>query len=326
MKTISVGTAKSTGPGIVKGTLRVGSHPDGDPVEIPVIIARGETDGPVLWMHGCVHGDEYCGTFIIHELMRSLDPKKIKGTVVALPILNLTAFLKNQRMSPYEAFGGGDLNRCFPGKVDGSVTEQMAYAIYTPLKEYADYLIDFHTAFTPDTRWQLFSKRDGKVGEMAEKMARAFGFDSTLPAPADILQGAAMQVAANDGIPCLIVESGGMGAGFDRATLEDGAERLRNVMRALGLMDGAVTDYGPLTYFSNFAWVSTTGGGLYEPLVKCGDRIEKGQVLGTYFNTFGEKIGEAKATHGGVALAIHPGPTMPQGATLIHIGLDPRKV
>jgi predicted deacylase len=229
-------------------------------------------------------------------------------------------------MSPFEAFGGGDLNRCFPGKADGSVTEQMAYAIYEPLKQYADYLIDFHTAFTPDTRWQLYSNRDGEVGRKAETMARAFGFKSTLPAPGDILKGSAMQTAADDGIPCLIVEAGGMGAGFEQSTLEDAAGRLMNVMRALKMLDGEVKDHGPLTYFSNFAWVSAVRGGLYEPDVRCGDRIEKGQVLGTYYNNFGEKIGEATASHGGVALAIHPGPLMPQGATLIHIGLDPREV
>ncbi len=211
MKTIEVGTAVSNEPGRVRGKLDIGALPDGTPVEIPVEIVRGEVDGPVVWLHGCVHGNEYCGTYIIHALMRSLDPKTLKGAVVALPVLNLTAFLKNQRMSPFEQFGGGDLNRCFPGRADGSVTEQIAYSIYGPLKEHADYLIDFHTAFTTDTRWALFSAPGGDVSAKAETMARAFGYRDVLPSPADLLVGSAMTTAAKDGIPTLIVEAGGIG-------------------------------------------------------------------------------------------------------------------
>src|ERR1043166_7041339 len=114
MERIKIGTAISAGPGIAKGSLKVGDKPDGRPVAIPVIIARGGAgDGPTLWLHGCVHGNEYCGAFIIHELMRARKPERLSGTVVALPILNLTAFRRKQRMSPFEGFTGGDLNRCF---------------------------------------------------------------------------------------------------------------------------------------------------------------------------------------------------------------------
>jgi predicted deacylase len=175
MKKIVVGSAVSQEAGLSKGTLNVGALPDGSPVDIPVMILRGEREGPVLWMHGCVHGNEYCGTYTIHALLRSLDPAALKGTVIALPVLNLTAFQKNQRMSPFEGFGGGDLNRCFPGRANGSVTEQIAYAVYRPLKEHADLFVDFHTAFTPDTRWALYTDYGGEVSAKAEKMARACG-------------------------------------------------------------------------------------------------------------------------------------------------------
>lgn len=324
MKEIRVGTAVSTAPGRADGTLNIGALPDGSPVDIPVIIIRGQDEGPVLWLHGCVHGDEYCGTYIIHGLVRSLRPEMVSGTVVALPALNLTAFRKNQRMSPFEGFGGGDLNRCFPGRVDGSVTEQMGYAIYHPLKQYANYLIDFHTAFTPDTRWALFTAYGGEVTEKAERMARAFGYRDTLPAPPDLLVGSAMNTAGRDGIPTLIVEAGGVGPNFSHATVADAVERLHNVMRALEMLGGKLVDHGPMTFFSNFAWVCATKAGLYQRLVKCGEEIAAGQTIGRYFDVFGEPAGEAKAPKAGVVLATHPGPVMARGETLIHIGLDPR--
>ncbi len=325
MKTIEVGTAVSDKPGRVRGKLDIGALPDGTPVEIPVEIVRGAEDGPVLWLHGCVHGNEYCGTYIIHALMRSLKPETLKGTVVALPVLNLTAFLKNQRMSPFEMFGGGDLNRCFPGRADGSVTEQIAYAIYTPLKKYATHLIDFHTAFTPDTRWMLYSAPGGEVSQKAETMARACGYRDTLPSPSDLLVGSAMTTAAKDGIPTLIVEAGGIGPAFDMATVEDAAGRLQNVLRALGMLDGAVTEYGPFNYFTTFAWCCATTAGLYERTVKSGDTVTKGQSIGHYFDLYGNPAGEATAPDSGVVLAIHPGPLMARGETLIHIGINPRK-
>jgi len=326
MEQIEIGTAISDGPGITKGHLKVGDLPDGRAVRIPVLIARGEAQGPTLWLHGCVHGNEYCGTFIIHELFRRLDVGTLSGTVVALPVLNITAFRSKQRMSPFEGYGGGDLNRCFPGKADGTLTEQIAHAVYGHLKTHADFLIDFHTAMTDDTRWALFADAGGEVGRKAEGMAQAFGFKSTLPAPMDILAGSAMMTAAKDGIPSYIVEAGGKGPAFTTELVQEGAERLSNVLRHLAMLPGEVTDYGPLTYFSNFAWVLARRGGLFQRSVACGDRIEEGTVLGQYYDRYGNADGEAHSPHAGVVLAIHPGPLMANGETLVHIGLDPREV
>lgn len=326
MKEIKVGTAVSSGAGATRGTLKIGDLPDGAPVDIPVVIVNGAGAGPTLWLHGCVHGNEYCGTYIIHECLRSLDPDAMSGAVVALPILNITAFRQERRISPYEGYGGGDLNRCFPGDPTGTLTQQMAHAIYGPLKQYADYLIDFHTAITADTTWALFANADGETGRKAEGIARAFGFNSTLPAPMNILAGSAMMTAAGDGIPGFIVERGGKGAGFTPEAVKDGAERLRNVLRHVGILEGEVTDYGPLTYFSNFHWVHAPRGGLFQSDVKCGDRISEGQVIGRYYTVYGDPDGEAVAPSGGVVLAIHAGPIMANGETLIHIGLDPREV
>jgi uncharacterized protein len=326
MDTIEIGTAQSKGPGVAKGRLKTGDLPDGRPIEIPVIIVRGATDGPTLWLHGCVHGAEYCGAFVLHELVRSLDPQALKGTVVALPILNLTAFQKKQRMSPFEGYNGGDLNRNFPGNATGTLTQQIAHAIYTELRQHADYLIDMHTAMTEDVRWALFANAAGEVGKKGEGMARAFGFRSTLPAPMDILAGSSMMAAAKDGIPAFIIEAGGKGPAFTDDTVRDTAERLRNVMRHLSMLEGPVTDYGKQWHFSNFAWVHSTRGGLFQRSVKCGDRVDKGMAIGQYFDLHGHPTGQAHAPESGIVLAIHPGPLMSSGETLIHIGLDPREV
>lgn len=321
---LSIGSARSSGPGRVTGRLPIGSAPDGAPVEAPVIIVQGAADGPVLWLHGCVHGNEYCGTYIIHEFTRGLDPVALKGTVVALPVVNPPAFQFNRRTNPLDIFNDVDMNRQFPGNPNGVATQQMAAVIYRELKRHAKVLVDFHTAITHDVRWALFPKMDGEIGKTSAKIARAFGYRDTLPAPDNILAGSAMMTAAKDGIASLIVECGGKHRAFTDESVSDAAERLRNVARALGMLDGEVTDYGPMNHLSNFEWVTATQGGLFQKEVSCGDRIEEGQVIGRYFDVWGNPSGEAKAPKPGIVLAINNGPLLGPGETLIHIGLDPR--
>ena len=329
MKEITIGSAVSSTPGVTNGWLKTGELPDSSPLRIPVVIVRGASEGPTLWLHGCVHGNEYCGAFVIHEALRTVDPEQLSGTVVALPVLNLTAFQRQQRMSPFEGYGGGDLNRCFPGSPDGSMTSQMAHAIYAGLGKYANFMIDFHGAYTFETRWSLFPDMAGHVAERGEGMARAWGF-TALPTDPNIfdgmLSGSSMMCAARDGIPSLIVEIGGMGSAFDAPLVKDGAERMRNVMRYLGMLPGEVTNHSPQTFLADYVWIYASRGGLFMPAVKCQDRIQVGDVIGHFYDTYGDMVEEATTSYAGEVLAMNGGPLMPKGDTLIHIGLEPREV
>ena len=96
------------------------------------------------------------------------------------------------------------------------------------------------------------------------------------------------------------------------------------MLRHLGLLPEPVADYGPLTFFSNFAWVNATRGGLFRPAVKCGARVRQGDVVGRYYDVFGDLVEEAKCPFSGIVLAIGGGPVMPAGEILIHVGLDPQ--
>lgn len=323
---ITVGTAISTGPGRTTGYLRIGDAPDGSPLDSPVVILQGESDGKVMWMHGCVHGHEFCGTYIIHETLRSIDPKTLKGTIVALPMLNISASQHRQRMSPFEYYHGGDMNRNFPGDPNGTLTQQMAHVVYRELKANADILIDFHTASTPDVRWALYPAVGGEVEATSAKLARAFGYRDTLPAKPPLLTGSAMMTAAKDGIAVYLVECGGKIGAFTHDAVLDGAERLRNAMRAVGILEGPVTDYGKMYNFSTFAWITVARGGLFQRAVKCGDRLEKGTVLGHFYDVYGNELEPALSPQPGIVLAINPGPATSSGDTLVHIGLDPVEV
>jgi len=324
MRDIEVGTAHSHGPGVTKGMLQIGYLPEGYPMEIPVIILQGAQDGPVMWMHGCVHGNEYCGAYSIHQFIRALDPAELRGTVVALPVLNITGFQRQQRMSPFEGYNGGDLNRHFPGNPAGTLTDQMAHHIWQVFRKYADVHVDMHTAMTPDTRWALFAPAEGPAGVRAEAMARAFGYENMLPTPLSILGGSSLVEGAKAGIPGLIVEAGGLGPSFSMETVADVAERLRNVLRALDMLPGATQQHAPATFFSDFAWITATRGGLFKRAVQCGQRISKGEIVARFYDVFGELVEETPSPESGVVLATGAGPLMPPGEIVVHIGLNPR--
>ncbi|MBM3567388.1 MAG: peptidase M14 [Alphaproteobacteria bacterium] len=321
-----LGDARAKPGSKASGWLRLGDLPDGQPLAIPVHLVNGAKPGPCLWVQACIHGDEYCGAFTVNALVERLDPKALAGRVIALPALNITAFQAGRRTSPFEMHGTGDLNRCFPGNAEGTITEQMGHGIFTALKAHADYLIDYHTGGVKETRWTLYADLPGKVGEAGAGLARAYGFKVVLPTPPTTLGASAFINAAKQGIPSLIVESGGFGPAFDSHLVEDGAERLCNVARHLGMLAGKVKDFGRQTFISDFAWINGTTGGLFRPTVKGGERIAKGQVIGRFTDLYGALIEEAKAPAAGIVLTTHPGPMMATGDTLIQIGLNPKEV
>ena len=325
MSELKVGSASINQTGRANGWLKVGEMPHGQPMEVPVMLVKGGKPGPTLWLHAAIHGNEYAGTYIIHEFVRRLEPAKLKGNIVAVPALNITAYQSGVRGSPFDIYGGSDMNRVFPGKIDGTLTEQMAYHVFAEVKRVANALVDFHTAWSGDTRWSLFTKAGGEVGARAEAMARAFGYPVILPSATPVLASSCYMAAAKEGIPGLIVEAGGKGPAFTREVVTDGADRLRNVARVLGMVDEPVAPpRNKSVFISEFAWVRSTRGGLFQPAVRCGDTIKKDQVIGHYYNLFGEMVAEAKSPHPGVVLNMHTGPLMVSGETLIHIGLEPR--
>jgi predicted deacylase len=325
-KPLIVGTATAKPGTKSTGWLQLAELPDGQPLQIPVIAVRGAKPGPTLWVEACIHGDEYAGTFIIHEFIRRLNPKAMSGNVVAVPALNITAFQAGKRTSPFEIHGTGDLNRNFPGSADGTLTEQMGHAIFSAITKTADYLIDFHTGYVRETRWLLYANVEGVVGKMSERLARAYGFDVILPAPPTTLGASAFMNAAKRGIPSIIVESGGFGPAFDDRIVADSAERLVNVARMLGIVSGKPAERGKLTYVADFAWVNSRQGGLFRPSVLGGQRIAKGDVIGRFYDLYGELVEEARAPASGIVLTLHPGPMMATGDTLIQIGVNPREV
>src|SRR5690606_36241085 len=177
MSKLEVGTASAAAGETARGVIKVGEFPHGAPIEVPVIVVHGAKPGKTLWVQCAIHGNEYTGTYILFDFLSRIDPSSLSGSVVGVPVVNLPAFMHSTRGSNLDIYGGSDMNRIFPGKIDGTLTEQMAYHLFQEIKKSADALVDFHTAFMANTCWSLYGEKEGEVGEAARGMAFAFGYD-----------------------------------------------------------------------------------------------------------------------------------------------------
>jgi predicted deacylase len=123
-----------------------GETSDGAPVGIPVVIVTGTSPKPVVWVQAGVHGAELTGIVAVLEMSQSLDPSRLRGTVVLLPLVNVTAFRRWLRSSDIDSM---DINRVFLGNASGAFSERVAKVLGDAVIANADYFLDVHTASAP---------------------------------------------------------------------------------------------------------------------------------------------------------------------------------
>jgi predicted deacylase len=137
---------------------------------IPVEVIRGEKDGPTIFISAAIHGDEINGVEVIRRLLSHKKLlSKLRGTLIAVPIVNMFGFNRNLRYLPDRR----DLNRVFPGSKNGSLAAQIAYKFMKEVVEKCDYGIDLHTGSAH--RFNLPQIRAYLDNPEIEALARAFG-------------------------------------------------------------------------------------------------------------------------------------------------------
>src|SRR5262249_19272974 len=66
-------------------------------VNIAAHVFCGVRPGPRLWISGAIHGDELCGVIIVREVARRIDPRRLAGTLIAIPTVNQFGVLHQSR-------------------------------------------------------------------------------------------------------------------------------------------------------------------------------------------------------------------------------------
>jgi predicted deacylase len=288
-----------------KGKLGVFYREDGSEVPIPLMVLHGGTEGPILWLSAVMHGQELTGMAVIWELVKKqLDPESLKGTVIAVPLLNPFSFTGGTYFTPQD---GLNLHSCFPGDSTGSLSERMAYLIYEEGIKKADIVIDLHCNPEPSTMWTFaFDPDDGEVGAESYRLAKAMGLTTLDKKATPDGDGVDLVEAAYQlGKASFFVEFTPY-YNFTQKTVDVGVRGILNVMRTLGMIEGEIEPQSDIIVIEGrlgFKDITSTRGGIIQRLCDPGEPVANGQVIGHIVDVYGDPVEEIVSPVDGWLLA-----------------------
>ncbi|HWE50297.1 MAG TPA: succinylglutamate desuccinylase/aspartoacylase family protein [Bryobacteraceae bacterium] len=286
-----------------RGFLQIGETATGS-IAFPLVIVNGAAAGPVLCLTAGVHATEYAPIEAALRLIHSLDPRKLCGTVLAVPVVNMHMFAARRGfVSPID---GLNLNKVAPGG-DGSISEIMARTLLDRVILRAQYYIDLHAGDLGEMLMPFAGccvTGNQALDQGAEALARLFtpGLISlaqdggTLPPFA----GSLVYAAARAGVAAMLAESGGNGT-LEEADVDVHVAGVQNIMRYLGMIEGAPAIPGPQIKATHRAITRATRSGLLRLKVKIGDVVSAGDVIAEICDVFGDVVETVRVERGGIA-------------------------
>lgn len=298
-----------------------GKFPD---TKIPITIVNGSKEGPTLALVAGVHGYEYPPILALQRLKAQLNPRKIKGRIILVHIANLQSFRK--RTIYYNPYDWLNLNRVFPGKPDGTISERVAYTLTTHIVDNCDYLVDMHCgdgneALIPYTYWMPSGIVE--VNKISKDMAIYFGIpliiddrDRPKDPNASVYLG---NTAILRGKPAITIESGQLG-GVDEDSIVRVIRGTENLMKYFHMIDGKPQKYGEPRWVKRYEIIKSNFDGIFYPKVQVGSQVKKGELLGYVTDYFGKELQSAYAPFDGIILYIIYTPPINKGEPLVEVG------
>jgi predicted deacylase len=290
------------------------------PMNLPVSVIHGRRDGPVLLITAAVHGDEIIGVEIIRRILHSSTVRSIRGTILAVPIVNVYGFISHSRYTPDRR----DLNRSFPGSPNGSLASQLADVLMRELIKRADYGIDLHSAAVH--RVNLPQIRGDLERESVRDLARAFAPPIVLHS--NLRDGSLRAAAQAEGLDILLYEAG-EALRFDETAIRTGVRGIIGVMRRLEMLrSGREPAARVMPVFSQSSrWVRADCGGILRTLKAAGAIVAEGESVGIVSDPFGKGEREIISPLAGIVIGRTNLPVVNQGDALFHIAkvFDPDK-
>lgn len=316
---VSVGTIREFDPfSVTPGTtarfrMHLVSDGIGQPVYLPVIVARGYEGDKVLGCTAVVHGNELNGIPVVLRLFRELNPATLHGIVIGIPIVNIPSVLRRQR----RFIDGIDLNHIMPGKPDGNVSEVYVHRFVEYVVRHCNFLLDFHTASSG--RINSYYVRADMEEEDTARMARLQNPQIIVHNPPHdgTLRGAAEAM----GIASITMEVGDPDR-FQRGMIHSSLSGVRNVLIDLGFEAGVIEppEAEPVICSSSY-WLYTDAGGILRVRPDLTERVQKGQVIATLSNIYGDIIKEYIAPEDGIVIGKSVNPICPTGGRILHLGI-----
>ncbi|WP_436700816.1 succinylglutamate desuccinylase/aspartoacylase family protein [Nocardioides sp. BYT-33-1] len=284
----------------------------GGDVSLPVRVVHGREDGPTVWVNAAIHGDEVLGVEVIRQALATLSARTFRGTLVAVPVVNVLGFMTGDRYLPDRR----DLNRSFPGSARGSLASRIAHLFMTEVVSKCDVGIDLHTA--ADRRTNLPQIRADLDDPRTRKLAEAFGAPVMLHAR--LRDGSLRQAGRDHGAAVLLYEAG-EALRFEEEPIAVGVAGLRRVLASLGMIDAepAMAEQPTPVECRSSSWVRARGTGILHLDVHLGEYVEEGGRLGGLSDTFGRRVRLVHADRSGIVIGLTRAPLVNAGDALVHI-------
>ena len=288
--------------------------PTGTLIDIPIYVFNAKKPGPTLLIQAGLHGDEINGIEIVRRMLQQKRFNIRKGTVIAVPILNIFGFIHFSRDVP----DGKDVNRSFPGKKTGSMASRIAYHYTTEILNQIDYGIDLHTGGAqrhnyPQAR---YTQEDEYSKKLAEIFSAPFSF------PSKLISGSFRKAAFRMGKPSIVFEAG-ESMRFDDYAILEGMQGVLNVLKFFGMITKIEPVYAERHnsfFLDDRRWMRAPTAGMFIPEVINGSQVVKGQELGLITDTYAKRKRRIKAPFDGHILCINHQAVVNQGDALFHVG------
>ncbi|MFT6996573.1 MAG: putative deacylase [Cryomorphaceae bacterium] len=286
--------------------------PSGTVIDLPVYIFRSKNSGPTVLLSGGLHGDEINGIEIVRSLIDRGHFENLKrGSVVAIPVMNIYGFLNFSRDVP----DGKDVNRSFPGSTTGSLASRIAHFISHNILKEIDFGIDFHTGGAsrfnfPQIR---YASKDKKALELAKTTGAPFIMQSSF------LEKSLRKQAFKMGKTMLVFE-GGESMRLDEEIVEAGVSSALHLLTHNRMIDDVLPEKKESIFCENSVWIRAKRSGIYRGVVTSGMIVTKGDILGYITDPFGEFSMSVKSPSSGFVICHNNMPVINQGDALIHLG------
>jgi predicted deacylase len=300
-------------------SLKAFTMSGGAEISLPFMVVRGASGGPVLYLGAGIHGDEIASISVVGAVLRSLDPSKLHGSVIGVPIENPLAYNVKNRFPPIDP--RVDMYDSFPGNKNGGASQIMASLLYENLISKADYVIDLHTAGGSEDTVPNAYFAPPKLGQAAVKsreLAKVFGADH-YNEEYDGHDGYMHVFLATRGIPAIVAEL----SRYVSNAIEAGKRGVMNIMSHLGMIDD---EAGPASKIlvkgpPHRPTPRVTVGGFLFYRKKLGEKVQKGALIAEVFDTLGRKVDEVTSPTDGFLQTVVTSETIEPGQRIGRIAI-----
>lgn len=292
----TIGTATAQPGTLGLGHLVAAYLDDSSEVRIPLLLMNGAEPGPTVYIGAAMHGIEIAGVEVIRRVMREvIDPRKLRGRIIGVPVQNPLAVREHSMITPRD---GQNMNRLFPGDKVDSITGRMTEELFGKVTLQADVVIDIHCNTPPAVCWVTLHADDDEIGNRSREIAASFGFTVIDAGPAAAWgnlgggRGMMCDVAGKHGKPAFLVELEAFT--FPEAPVSAGVRGILNVLRKLGMIDGAHEKQTEVPVIgetlAKVKPLRANRGGFVHHLRDMGARVKKGDDLAVIRDPFGDVV------------------------------------